>query len=101
MALAVTAGGLRRMARFIWDDVEKDRRGAPLRIAAGEDGRSAFYASTSGYDLAYTCNTWTALALRVAGLPVDPAGVVFAGQVLDRARAAAAAQILPPAAARR
>ena len=36
--------------------------------------------------LTYTCNTWTAAALRVAGLPVSEAGVIFAGQVLDQVR---------------
>src|SRR5271165_1584522 len=32
----------------------------------------------------HTCNTWTAEALRAVGLPVNAAGVVFAGQVLDQ-----------------
>ena len=32
----------------------------------------------------HICNTWTAEALRVAGLPVSATGVVFAAQVLDQ-----------------
>ncbi|MHB0887352.1 DUF2459 domain-containing protein [Acidithiobacillus sp.] len=35
------------------------------------------------YDAFYTCNTWTATALHIAGLPVDPQGVLFARQVMS------------------
>jgi uncharacterized protein with von Willebrand factor type A (vWA) domain len=35
-------------------------------------------------DLGHTCNTWTAEALRTAGLSVNASGVLFAGQVLDQ-----------------
>ena len=34
--------------------------------------------------LGIRANTWTAEALRVAGLPVSTSGVVFADQVLDQ-----------------
>ena len=61
-----------------------DKEGPPRRIGAGPYPQSVFYASTGTYNLAHTCNTWTAEALRVAGLPVNAAGVVFAGQVLDQ-----------------
>ena len=60
----------------------------PLAVygCAGPFPQSFFYASTKTYDLTHTCNTWTAAALRVAGLPVSEAGIVFAGQVLDQVR---------------
>jgi Protein of unknown function (DUF2459) len=58
--------------------------GAPHRIGSGPYPQSVFYASTGTYNLGHTCNTWTAEALRIAGLPVNAAGVVFAGQVLDQ-----------------
>jgi len=54
------------------------------RIGTGPYPQSVFYTSTGTYNLGHTCNTWTAEALRVAGLPVNAAGVVFAGQVLDQ-----------------
>ena len=60
------------------------RNGTPGRIGTGPYPQSVFYASTGTYNLGHTCNTWTAEALRVAGLPVNAAGVVFAGQVLDQ-----------------
>jgi hypothetical protein len=53
-----------------------------------------FYASADTYSLAHTCNTWTAEALQTGGAEVRADGVVLAGQVMDRARAAA----VPPGA---
>jgi hypothetical protein len=50
---------------------------------------SLFYASGDTYALTHTCNTWTAEALQIGGTEVRAAGVLFAGQVMDRARAAA------------
>jgi hypothetical protein len=80
---------LDRLIGFIWDDLRKDRRGLPLMIADGPYPGSLFYASSETYDLAYTCNTWTAEALYVAGLPVSPDGVIFASQLMHRVRSAA------------
>ena len=76
--------GIRRLSQFLWDYLDKDEKGAPNRIGVGPYPQSVFYASTGTYNLGHTCNTWTAEALRVAGLPMSPTGVVFAGQVLDQ-----------------
>ena len=78
-----------RLTGFIWDDMRKDQRGLPLVIAEGPYPGSVFYASSAIYDVAYTCNTWTADALHVAGLPIDPDGVVFASQLMRRVRSVA------------
>jgi len=53
---------------------------------SGPFSQSVFCASAGTYNLSHTCNTWTAEALRVAGLPISAAGVGFAGQVLDQLR---------------
>ena len=63
--------------------------GVPRIIAAGPYRGSLFYASKITYSGYYTCNTWTADTLASAGLPVSPLGVLFAGQVMHQARAAA------------
>jgi uncharacterized protein (TIGR02117 family) len=76
--------GIQRLSQFLWDYLDKNETGAPDRIGVGPYPQSVFYASTGTYNLGHTCNTWTAEALRVAGLPVSPTGVVFAGQVLDQ-----------------
>ena len=76
--------GIQRLSEFLWDYLAVDKEGPPRRIGAGPYPQSVFYASTGTYNLGHTCNTWTAEALRVAGLPVSAAGVVFAGQVLHQ-----------------
>lgn len=81
-ALALPAGGLARLSRFLWDSFALDPAGAPVPAHPGPLHGSLFYEAVRGYSLAYTCNTWAAEALRLAGLPVSERGVVLAGAVL-------------------
>jgi len=76
--------GIQRISQFLREYLAVEENGTPDRISTGPYPQSVFYASTGTYNLSHTCNTWTAEALRVAGLPVNAAGVVFAGQVLDQ-----------------
>ena len=80
----VSPGGIERLSQLLWNYLAADEEGAPRRIGAGLYPESVFYASTGTYNLSHTCNTWTAEALRVTGLPVSATGVVFAAQVLDQ-----------------
>ena len=82
--LSAPREGIQRLAQFLWDYLAVDKHGLPSRISIGPYPQSVFYASTGTYNLGHTCNTWTAEALQVAGLPINAAGVVFAGQVLDQ-----------------
>ena len=82
--LRVSRDGVERLSQFLWEYLAKGQEGTPRRIGTGPHPQSVFYASTGTYDLVHTCNTWTAEALRAVGLPVNAAGVVFAGQVLDQ-----------------
>jgi hypothetical protein len=93
--LPLSRAQLDRLTGFIWDDLQKDPRGLPLMIADGPYPGSLFYASSATYDLAYTCNTWTADALHVAGLPISSDGVVFASQLMRRVRSAAQSLYTP------
>lgn len=54
----------------------------PVRIGAGPWTDSAFYASGERYDGLHTCNTWTADALKSAGLPVHSSDVIFSSQLV-------------------
>jgi uncharacterized protein (TIGR02117 family) len=76
--------GAARLSQLLWDYLAKDRAGVPLPIAAGPYSQSVFYMAAGSYHSGNTCNSWTAQALRVAGLPVRSEGVVFADQVLDQ-----------------
>ena len=92
VTLRLPRAGVDRLAEAIWTALEKAPDGSARRLADGPYLGSAFYASTETYDGFHTCNTWTALLLRDAGLPVDPRGVLFVGQVMDQAAAIQARQ---------
>jgi uncharacterized protein (TIGR02117 family) len=83
-ALPAPADAVQRLSQFLWDYLVSEENGTPRRIGTGPYPQSTFYASTGTYNLGHTCNTWTAEALRAAGLPVNAAGVVFSEQVLDQ-----------------
>jgi uncharacterized protein (TIGR02117 family) len=94
--LAVSQQGIDSLSEYLWAYVAMDGNETPLRIAAGPEPGSIFYASSRSYSVTRTCNTWTAEALRVAGLPIQADGVIFAGQVLSQARPLAIGGALPP-----
>ena len=82
--IGLSTAGLDRLSNHLWAAFEKSGDGTPRRLAAGPEPGSAFYAATGTYSASYTCNTWTAESLRVGGIPVTPAGVVLASQVIDQ-----------------
>ena len=82
--LTLPPGGAERLSDFIWNTFEI-RDGTPRRIGDGFFPGSTFYATRIGYSGLYTCNSWTDDALHAAGLAAGPVGVVFAGQVMQRA----------------
>jgi uncharacterized protein (TIGR02117 family) len=92
VTLHVSARGLAQLNYFISRSFEWAPDGAPRAIADGPYAGSLFYASTMQYSGMFTCNTWTAEGLQTAGLPIHAGGMLFAGEVADRARAVAARQ---------
>ncbi|WP_165943282.1 DUF2459 domain-containing protein [Roseicella aquatilis] len=96
VALPLPPGGQARLQAFIagsilWDGAEP----RPAHPRPVQD--SLFYEARRGYSLLYTCNTWTAEALRAAGLPVSAQGVVLAGAVLAQLPRVAGGCVLGPA----
>lgn len=69
-----------------------DRRGAPRATpqAEGLYAFSRFYPATGRFHLFNTCNTWTASALRAAGLEIAAEGVQTVDDLLAQLRAAGA-----------
>lgn len=84
--LSLSTTGLDRLSNYLWAAFDKSGDGSPRRLAAGPEPGSVFYAATGTYSASYTCNTWTAEGLRVAGIPVTPAGVVFVSDLTDQLR---------------
>ncbi len=85
--LPVAEGGLDRLAAHLAAELREGDK--VRRLADGPYPGSHFYATSRRYSAAYTCNTWTADALEVAGTGVSASGVLFAGQLMGRARAVA------------
>jgi uncharacterized protein (TIGR02117 family) len=82
--IPVSQDGVQRLSQFLSSYLEVDKEKSFRRIGYGPYPQSAFYASARTYNLGHTCNTWTAEGLRVAGLSVSTAGVIFASQVLKQ-----------------
>jgi uncharacterized protein (TIGR02117 family) len=90
VALHISPAGLAALDDFLTRSFETTPQGDFRPIANGPYPGSMFYAATGTYSAGFTCNTWSAEALETAGLPVRPAGVVFADGVADQARRIAA-----------
>ncbi len=84
--LRLTTAGLDRLSNHLWAAFERSAEGTTRRLAAGPGPGSIFFAATGTYSASYTCNTWTAESLRVGGVAVTPAGVVFVDQLTDQLR---------------
>ncbi len=80
-AVTVFRGGIVRLDDYLVHSLQNGAHADLQPVAPGPYPHSEFFASGLSYDAFHTCNTWTAEALRAAGLPVSSGGVVFAGQV--------------------
>ena len=89
--VSITPAGFRRLTDDIAASLARSPDGQLRWAGSGFWPGSAFFASTQTYDAAHTCNTWTAKALQIAGLPVRATGVIFANQVVAQIRPIAAA----------
>jgi uncharacterized protein (TIGR02117 family) len=78
--LTVTAAEAQQLEEFVWKTLAS-KDGVASSLAPGPYSDSFYYESVQRYSGLHTCNTWTAEALRAAGLPVRTSGVEFSGQV--------------------
>ena len=88
-AVAVSREGIANLVRYFKGYLDTDGTGHFHRLGDGPFPDSAFYDAMGTYSVANTCNTWTAEALNVAGVPIGANGVVFADELAERIRAAA------------
>ena len=90
-SIPITADGARAAQDFIWNTLR--HTAAPVRpLADGPYPGSYYFDSDTRYSALHTCNTWAAEVLQVAGVPLESTGVVFAGQIWNRARRATPAR---------
>jgi hypothetical protein len=86
-ALAVTVRQASDAQAFIWYSLDKQTDNHTVKsYAAGPYEGSLFFTAAPKYSAFYTCNTWAAESLAVAGLPIHTSGVIFAGQLWARVR---------------
>ena len=84
--ILVSDRGFHQLAAFIGDAYAKDSSGRAIVVGRGQYVNSRFYVAREKYFLLKTCNTWTARALRSAGLPITSLYAVSAGNVMDQTR---------------
>jgi uncharacterized protein (TIGR02117 family) len=77
------------VASFIWQSLQHPAGGSPRPYLAGHYAGNLYYAATESYSGLFTCNTWTARALKAGGVRVNSFGVLFAGQVWSQVAPAA------------
>lgn len=87
----VADAGLADLQRYLRESIETDSTGSARRLEDDPYPGILYFAATSTYDALHTCNTWTARALRSAGL-TSVKDTVFAGSLMSEARAAASLQ---------
>ncbi len=95
LPLHISRPGADNLSGFIWRSLQLGADGRPVVLRTGLNQGSLFFAASGAYDAFATCNTWTASALRAAGLPIDDA-VIFAGDLTSQVRKVAAAQAALP-----
>jgi uncharacterized protein (TIGR02117 family) len=70
IVLKLSREGLARMQQSLSESFEKAPGGAPVVVKRGLYGHSLFFSATGTYYFANTCNTWTAMLLDRAGVPI-------------------------------
>ncbi len=91
VGLAVTRAGLDGLRSYLRNAAQRNADGSPITLGAGPYEGGAYLSATAAYSLVYTCNTWTADALRHAGLPLAPVAV-FSDDIMMQVRRIAAEQ---------
>lgn len=88
--LRLSAPGFLGLVAFIDAAHARDEAGRGVDVGPGLYGGGRFYLSAHRYHLLRTCNTWTAEALRAAGLPLVPGLLITADALMREAREAQA-----------
>lgn len=84
--IRLSRAGFERLLRFVDDTFARTGAGSATPLGPAPWPHSRFYPAHGSYHLFRTSNTWTARALREAGLPITPAFALTSGGVLRQAR---------------
>lgn len=89
--LELDEAGIGRLRAFLNRTIQENDAGEPLGLGNGPYPGGLYFGATARYNGFYTCNTWTADALREAGIPMH-GPVLFAEGVMRQVRDLAAAR---------
>ena len=92
ISVALSEEGFRRLIRALAAEFERPPGGRAQPISRGLYPRSHFYHAHGDFHLFNTCNTWTARMLSAGGVALSPSGIVTADKLMNRLRAAQAAE---------
>ena len=82
--LRLSAAALERLIGYISKSFSRPHGQRRAPASAGLYSYSRFYPSSAKFSALNTCNTWVARALKYAGLPISPGGVISASQLSDQ-----------------
>ena len=68
--IAISDQGLRDLTSYIGSSIKVDANGQLVRLPVFGDATGLFFQARDSYGVFSNCNTWSANALRVAGLPI-------------------------------
>lgn len=83
--LDLAEAGIGRLRAFLNRTVQENEAGEPAGLGNGPYPGGLYFGATQRYNGFYTCNTWTAEALREAGIPMH-GPVLFAEGVMRQVR---------------
>ena len=90
--LALTTGEFGNLIGSIAGSFRRSGDNRVEPISRGLYPNSNFYPAQGAFHLFNTCNTWTAIRLREAGMDLSPAGIVTADDLMSRLRVAVLAR---------
>jgi uncharacterized protein (TIGR02117 family) len=86
LAVRLSPQGFERLCTFIHNAHKRDASGQAITLGPGWYADSRFYLATGQYHVLYTCNTWLAEALQVAGCPINPTLALTTESVMSQVR---------------
>lgn len=84
--IPLDAEGFAALTGFIHGSFERGEGARADALGPGLSSNSRFYAARGNFHILYTCNTWTARALKDAGLDIDVGGAKFANSLMVQIR---------------
>ena len=92
VTVALTEAGFQKLVEAIAETFERPSGGRAESVSPGLYPDSLFYHARGEFHLFNTCNTWTARMLRAGGVALSPSGIVTAGGLMARLKAALAVE---------